>query len=128
MFGTSIPCITKGTVMAQCKRNIVKYLLTSGIITLSVGLLLFCVQVVFAQSRNTSLAPEVGFITDTTSDPWFWAFVGGWIFSCLVSGMPEPEKTNSPFYIWAYRSFHIIAGMGTRYFQHKMYWSDDKGE
>ena len=48
------------------------------------------------------------------------------MFSSLVSGMPEPEKTDSPFYIWIYRSFHIIAASGTSYFQHKNLWLSEE--
>jgi hypothetical protein len=60
--------------------------------------------------------------TGMTKDVWFWIFVGWYIFSALVTGMPEPTQESSPWYIWAYRSFHILAASGTSFFQNKMYW------
>jgi hypothetical protein len=57
-----------------------------------------------------------------THDPWFWIFVGWWLFSALVTGMPEPVTDSSFWYVWVYRSFHMIAASGTSFFQNKMYW------
>lgn len=80
---------------------------------------------VLAQGNNVQAQIEpsaFSFSSGTTQNPWFWITIGGWLFSALVSGMPEPEKDYSPFYIWMYRSFHIIAASGTSYFQHKSMW------
>lgn len=60
--------------------------------------------------------------TAMIGDLWFWIFVGWYIFSALVSGMPEPTQSSSPWYIWAYRSFHILAASGTSFFQNKLFW------
>lgn len=75
-------------------------------------------------SSNPLVPPSLPFLNSTTSDPWFWTMVGAWLFSSIVSGMPEPEKTDSKFYIWIYRSFHLIAASGTSYFQHRSKWPD----
>lgn len=58
-------------------------------------------------------------------DVWFWVFVGWYVFSALVSGMPEPTPESTPWYIWAYRSFHILAASGTSFFQNKMFWKTE---
>lgn len=57
-----------------------------------------------------------------TRDPWFWVFVGWYGFSAIVTGMPEPNIESSPWYIWAYRSFHILAASGTSFFSAKAHW------
>lgn len=54
--------------------------------------------------------------------PWFFVFIGWYVFSAMVSGMPEPTADSSPWYIWAYRSFHILSASGTSFFQNKIYW------
>ena len=66
------------------------------------------------------------FMTGTTMDPWFWILVAGWLFSCIVSGMPEPDRNSSPWYVWAYRSLRLITASGTAYFQHRSMWPEMK--
>lgn len=91
--------------------------------------LLFCafafVALLYGQERVTipTTLPAIDLTpTGMTKDVWFWIFVGWYVFSALVSGMPEPIPESSPWYIWAYRSFHILAASGTSFFQNKMYW------
>jgi hypothetical protein len=61
---------------------------------------------------------------------WFFVFVFWYFFSAITSGMPEPTQDSSPWYIWAYRTFHILAANGTSFFENKRYWRDrnDKEE
>lgn len=33
-----------------------------------------------------------------------------WVFSAVVSGMPDPTSSSSVTYTWAHRSLHILAG------------------
>lgn len=40
----------------------------------------------------------------------FQTIAAYWVFSAFISGMPEPAPTASVAYIWAYKSFHMIAG------------------
>lgn len=83
------------------------------------------IVVVMAQERVTAPAnvPAIDLTpSGMTRDVWFWIFVGWYVFSALVTGMPEPTQNSSPWYIWAYRSFHILAASGTSFFQNKMYW------
>lgn len=61
-------------------------------------------------------------------NPWFWVCIGQWLFSGFVSGMPEPEEDSSFFYVWAYRSFHILSASGTAYFTHRAQWPVISGE
>lgn len=35
---------------------------------------------------------------------------GYFVFSAIVSGMPEPLSSSSRNYIWAYNSLHILSG------------------
>lgn len=60
--------------------------------------------------------------TGMTKDVWFWIFVGWYVFSAMTTGMPEPDRDSSPWYIWAYRSLHILLASGTAFFQNKLYW------
>ena len=53
---------------------------------------------------------------------WFFVFIIWYFFSAITAGMPEPTIESSPWYVWAYRTFHILAASGTSYFQNKMYW------
>lgn len=62
------------------------------------------------------------------SDPWFVIFILWWLFSAVTTGMPEPEEKSSFFYVWAYRTFHVIAGNGTSYFADKTVWPIFKRE
>lgn len=59
-------------------------------------------------------------------DPWFDVLVvyiiGRWALTSLVNGMPEPEATSSPWYIWCYRTMHSLAHISTAYFSHKNMW------
>lgn len=106
-------------------KKIEKTLVVRGVIVSFVMLIVFSIFAVLAYAQIVippSYPSNAPFLSTTTQDPWFWVMVAGWLFSCLVSGMPEPEKDNSPFYIWAYRSLHLIAASGTAYFQHKGMW------
>lgn len=38
------------------------------------------------------------------------ALLAYFIFSAIVSGMPEPDATAGVGYRWAYHSLHILAG------------------
>lgn len=33
-----------------------------------------------------------------------------WVFSAIVSGMPDPSPSSSVTYVWTNRSLHILAG------------------
>jgi hypothetical protein len=55
-------------------------------------------------------------------DPWFDAFSLYYVFSAFTAGMPEPDAKSSFFYIWMYRSLHILSANGTAYFAHKNMW------
>lgn len=33
-----------------------------------------------------------------------------WVFSAIISGMPDPVPSSSLTYVWAHRSLHILAG------------------
>lgn len=59
-------------------------------------------------------------------DPWFDMFVAyvlvRWALNSVVNGMPEPEETDSHWYIWCYRSMHSLAHISTAYFSHKNMW------
>ena len=106
-------------------KKIEKTLVVRGVIVSFVMLIVFSIFAVLAYAQIVippSYPSNAPFLSTTTQDPWFWVMVAGWLFSCLVSGMPEPEKDNSPFYIWAYRSLHLIAASCTAYFQHKGMW------
>lgn len=37
------------------------------------------------------------------------AVAGYWIFSALVSGMPEPKDASGVGYVWLYNSLHFLA-------------------
>jgi hypothetical protein len=32
-----------------------------------------------------------------------------WVFSAVVSGMPQPGPNSSTAYVWAYTSLHVLA-------------------
>jgi hypothetical protein len=85
-----------------------------------------CALALLVYGEERGSAPTVPYVdltpTGMTRDIWFWIFVGWYVFSALVTGMPEPTQESSPWYIWAYRSFHILAASGTSFFQNKMYW------
>jgi hypothetical protein len=42
--------------------------------------------------------------------PYTAGAVALWIFSAIVSGMPEPEATDGKGYRWLYSTLHSIAG------------------
>ncbi len=71
-------------------------------------------------------APSAPFLTETTRDPWFQLLLGYVVFCAIVSGMPEPDEKSGPGYIWAYRSGHLLAMMGTSYFQNKHLWPTEE--
>lgn len=60
------------------------------------------------------------------NDPWFDVFVvyvmARWAITSVVNGMPEPEASSSPWYIWCYRSMHSMAHISTAYFSHRNMW------
>lgn len=88
-------------------------------------------KVLPAQQATASVQYETGSLYDivpSTHTPWFFIFIGWYIFSAMVSGMPEPEQDSSPWYIWAYRSFHILSASGTSFFQNKIYWPPSETE
>lgn len=44
------------------------------------------------------------------------ALMAAWyVFSAVVSGMPQPAETSGVGYRWAYHSLHILAGDLSRY-------------
>lgn len=104
--------------------------LIKGLITrLPIALFLFLVGVVLtkvleAQEVIHQPSDSIYDLVPGSRSPWFFVFIGWYVFSALVSGMPEPERESSPWYIWAYRSFHILSASGTSFFQNKMYWPD----
>ena len=55
-------------------------------------------------------------------DPWFAILLVWWIFSSVTAGMPEPDLKSSFYYVWAYRTMHLLAASGTSYFSHKKSW------
>ena len=63
-------------------------------------------------------------------DPWFDMLIFYLIFKIITGGMPEPTDKSSDGYVWAYRSFHMLALIPTRYFANKSFWHafEDKGE
>ena len=97
---------------------------------LPVALLSILVVTIFLSARlllaqTQPLAPGASQISDlipNSHNPWFYIFIAWYVFSALVTGMPEPTVDSSPWYIWAYRSFHILAASGTSFFQNKIYW------
>lgn len=36
--------------------------------------------------------------------------------------MPEPHPGSSDWYIWIYRTMHLLFHMSTTYFTHKSFW------
>lgn len=36
--------------------------------------------------------------------------IGYFLFSAIVSGMPEPVPSSGVFYRWAYQSLHVLSG------------------
>ena len=70
-------------------------------------------------------------------NPWFVVFVVWWIFSSITTGMPEPENRgvgesrglfSSPFYLWAYRTMHIMTQSGTSYFGSRRIWPNARAD
>jgi hypothetical protein len=79
------------------------------------------------ESQGVEVAQSGGTIWDLvpgSHSVWFFVFVGWYFFSAITSGMPEPTQESSPWYIWAYRTFHILAASGTSFFENKRYWRD----
>ncbi|SRR6266567_2834243 len=62
------------------------------------------------------------------SNPWFDISILLWVSSAVIGGMPEPEETSSFYYIWLYRTLHLLSATGTAYFIHKNRWSEISGE
>jgi hypothetical protein len=58
-------------------------------------------------------------------DIWFKVFVAWYVFSAVVTGMPEPKKGSRTAYVWLFRSSHILAASGTAYFNHRMHWPEE---
>lgn len=73
-------------------------------------------------SQITQAQPSFMDVVPGSKEVWFFAFIGQYIFSAITTGMPEPTQESSPWYIWAYRTFHILAASGTSFFQNKIYW------
>ncbi|MGH9535477.1 MAG: hypothetical protein ACRD2E_11535 [Terriglobales bacterium] len=38
------------------------------------------------------------------------ALIGYFVFSAIVSGMPEPDEKSGTGYLWAYRTLHVLSG------------------
>jgi len=38
------------------------------------------------------------------------AILGYFVFSAIVSGLPDPDATSGVAYRWAYSSLHVLAG------------------
>lgn len=38
------------------------------------------------------------------------SIIAYWVFSAVVSGMPDPTPSSSVTYVWAHRSLHVLAG------------------
>lgn len=55
-------------------------------------------------------------------DPWFDILMIYLLFKILTGGMPEPTEKSTDGYIWAFRSFHMLALIPTRYFANKSFW------
>jgi hypothetical protein len=55
-------------------------------------------------------------------DPWFDLFVLSILMSAATSGMPEPKANSTDFYVWTYRTMHLLFHMGTSYVTHKSFW------
>lgn len=62
------------------------------------------------------------------NNPWFDISILLWVSSAVVSGMPEPEEDSSFWYIWAYRTMHLLSASGTAYFMHKNRWKEISGD
>lgn len=107
-------------------------LIVRGMALFFFAYLILFAKALYAQSTTPAAQnpPTMGamFYTQTTADPWFWAVIAYMIFSAIVSGMPEPEKTDSKGYVWLYRSAHLLAQMGTSYFQHRDLWPNKPAE
>ena len=89
------------------------------------------VKLVLLSTAKTSALGAAVFSVATlmglpVNDPWFDVFVAyvlaRWTFISIVNGMPEPTSISSDWYIWAFRSFHSMAHIGTPYFSHKAVW------
>lgn len=44
-----------------------------------------------------------------TESGWMWLFIGWYVFSSVVSGMPAPDSGSGLGYRWAYASLHLLA-------------------
>jgi hypothetical protein len=42
-------------------------------------------------------------------NPWFWLFIGWFLFSSVVGTMPAPDEKDGKGYRWAYAALHSIA-------------------
>lgn len=62
---------------------------------------------------------------DIPHDVWFKVFVAWYVFSAIVTGMPEPSKNSRTAYVWFFRSAHILAASGTTYFTHRLQWPEE---
>lgn len=50
-------------------------------------------------------------ITDLLANPLVWKVLGGyWVFSAAIGAMPTPATSSNPFYVWAFRFGHGLAG------------------
>lgn len=59
-------------------------------------------------------------------DPWFDIVVIGLFFAAFVGGMPDLEEDSPFWYVWIYRSSHLLLSMATQFFAHKSAWNSLK--
>lgn len=91
---------------------------------------------------TTSLLTFLAFIAADApvNNPWFDAFAITWILigvGAIIAGEPEPDvvrmvvdgrmKPVEFFYLWFFRSTHIVAQTATAYFIHPNKWHDISG-
>lgn len=57
----------------------------------------------------------MGDLVSFFSNPLFWkVIVGYWVFSAAVDSMPSATEKSSPFYAFAFRFLHTLAGNAKR--------------
>src|SRR5579862_2288714 len=89
-------------------------------------------RLALAVIKLSAIAVFVGSLSITTGipvdNPWFDIAIFLWVFSAVVGGMPEPEEDSNFWYIWAYRTLHLLSATGTAYFIHRKRWKDISGD
>lgn len=106
----------------QFKKTIYTFLIGLPFVAILLMISMFFVSILRAQAAVAPSPSPINDLVPGSHSPWFFVFIGWYVFSALVSGMPEPTHDSSPWYIWAYRSFHILSASGTSFFQNKIYW------